>query len=506
MTLLTSAAMAFAFAPSARASINVVPNPGFEQGGCGNAPVVCGWELVGSDPHAFMIVDSPRSGSAAMGLGWSGEIGGEFWNWYGADAETTPALCASIGAGVHPASFWFDAASDESVSLAATFYQATDCTGATSNDFLGESSSGAGWQQLTGALLAPAGTQSALFSVAVSGWCANYSGCDVYARFDDLDVEDTVVPSPGVSSFSPASGPIGTSVDVRGANFTGATTVEFNGTQASFTVDSDSELHATVPSGATDGPITVTTPAGSGTSHSSFTVSPSITSFSPTSGLVGTMVDIRGANFTGATGVKFTGSWAYYFRVDSDTEIHAAVPSGATTGPISITTADGTATSSSSFNVDTPSFTFTCTALTCSFAASPSTDPGGTNRSYSWSFGDGTPGSGQTVNHTYGRAAAYTVTLTVTDNAGGGASASQNLTLIALSARGYKVKGTEKVDLSWSGPIGATFELDRNGTQITTTQKTAYTDTLDTKSSATDTYQVCARAASICSNQATVHF
>lgn len=77
---------------------------------------------------------------------------------------------------------------------------------------------------------------------------------------------------PVVSSFSPTSGAVGTSVSISGSNFSGATAVRFNGTSASFTVNSSSSISATVPSGATTGPISVTTSAGTGTSASSFTV------------------------------------------------------------------------------------------------------------------------------------------------------------------------------------------------------------------------------------------
>src|SRR6266478_2324582 len=65
---------------------------------------------------------------------------------------------------------------------------------------------------------------------------------------------------PTVSSFTPTSGPVGTSVTISGANFTGATAVLFNGTSASFTVGSATTITATVPAGATSGPISVTTP------------------------------------------------------------------------------------------------------------------------------------------------------------------------------------------------------------------------------------------------------
>jgi len=102
-----------------------------------------------------------------------------------------------------------------------------------------------------------------------------------------------------------------------------------------------------VPSGATTGHISVTTPIETAASAANFTVSvpPQITGFSPSIGPVGTIVTITGVGFTGATSVSFNGK-AAKLTVNSDTQITATVPKGATTGPISVTTAVGTATSS----------------------------------------------------------------------------------------------------------------------------------------------------------------
>ncbi len=78
---------------------------------------------------------------------------------------------------------------------------------------------------------------------------------------------------------------------------------------------------------------------------------PTITSFTPTSGVVGTQVTINGSNFTGATEVAFNGTTAIGFTVISSTQIRANVPSGAITGTISVTTAAGAAISGADFNV-----------------------------------------------------------------------------------------------------------------------------------------------------------
>ena len=79
---------------------------------------------------------------------------------------------------------------------------------------------------------------------------------------------------------------------------------------------------------------------------------PTITSFSPTSGPVGTSVIINGTNFiNNLSGVKFGGVACTTFAANSNTQIQAIVPSGAVTGTVSVTTASGTATSSGSYTV-----------------------------------------------------------------------------------------------------------------------------------------------------------
>jgi len=75
-----------------------------------------------------------------------------------------------------------------------------------------------------------------------------------------------------VSSFTPSSGAVGTSVTITGTGFTSASSVKFNGTTASFTVNSSTQITATVPTGATSGTLSVIAPGGLATSSSSYTV------------------------------------------------------------------------------------------------------------------------------------------------------------------------------------------------------------------------------------------
>jgi predicted extracellular nuclease len=159
----------------------------------------------------------------------------------------------------------------------------------------------------------------------------------------------TQIITPTLSSFTPTSGPAGTTVNIAGSGFTAASSVRFNGTPAvSYVVNSDTSITAIVPLGATSGPISVVAPGGTATSATNFsfvfTPAPTITSFAPSNAPIGTSLVITGTNFTGATSVTINGLVAV-FVVNSNTQITATVPSGATTGSITVTTPGGTAAS-----------------------------------------------------------------------------------------------------------------------------------------------------------------
>ena len=290
---------------------------------------------------------------------------------------------------------------------------------------------------------------------------------------------------PLVTDFSPPRGAVGHPVRVFGANFLAVNAVQFNGVAATFTVNSNTQLTAVVPQGATTGPISVTDTAGNTAfSVGNFTVvpvpandnfangtvipggtatlngtnagaskepgepdhagdaggasvwftwtapatgayslstvgsdfdtllavdtgntvgaltqlaanddagtnatsilafnatagqtyhfavdgfggaignytlrlqpangTPAITTLSPATGGPGVDVSILGTGFTTATAVRFNGTAAASFHVDSDVQISVVVPNGATTGPVTVVGLNGTAVSPVPFTV-----------------------------------------------------------------------------------------------------------------------------------------------------------
>ena len=78
--------------------------------------------------------------------------------------------------------------------------------------------------------------------------------------------------APGSITFSPSSGAVNSSVTITGTALDTITNVTFNGTVASYNINSPTQITATVPAGATSGTITVKGLGGNAVSSSSFTV------------------------------------------------------------------------------------------------------------------------------------------------------------------------------------------------------------------------------------------
>lgn len=172
----------------------------------------------------------------------------------------------------------------------------------------------------------------------------------------------TAIPTPSITSYTPVTGPIGTTVTLTGANFssTPANNVVtfYNNKTATVTASTATSITTTVPAGTTTGKISVTVNCMTAISGSDFTIGaallPAITSVAPSSGTIGSIVTITGTNFSATPAsntVKFNGE-AATVNASTTTTITTTVPVGATTGKITVTTSGGTATSATDFTIN----------------------------------------------------------------------------------------------------------------------------------------------------------
>lgn len=166
---------------------------------------------------------------------------------------------------------------------------------------------------------------------------------------------------PIITGFSPATGTFGTVVTITGMNFSGSTdgnVVYFNGTAATVTQASSTQLVVTVPTGATTGKISISVNDSTVTSGSDFTVTASstsglsITSFT-SSAAIGSSITITGTNFSTTASentVTINGVVAVVTAATA-TSLTVTVPASASSGLIAVTVAGVTVTSTSSFTV-----------------------------------------------------------------------------------------------------------------------------------------------------------
>jgi hypothetical protein len=177
---------------------------------------------------------------------------------------------------------------------------------------------------------------SGAVSVTTPGGTASLGGFTVVPPSASVSV-------PVVQSFTPSLAGQGTSVTVRGRNFTGTTAVQFGGVAAqSLSVANDSTLTAVVGMGAS-GAVRVTNPAGTG-SLAGFVYGtqppPVAQGFSPTSARADDTLSIVGVHFLSATTVSI-GGVAVRFTAVSDTLIRAVMSSSVISGAVRVVTPSG---------------------------------------------------------------------------------------------------------------------------------------------------------------------
>lgn len=142
----------------------------------------------------------------------------------------------------------------------------------------------------------------------------------------------TFIPAPLVSSYTKSGDASNATVTITGSNFQDVTEVKFGGvTAASFTVLSPTSISAKPGAGAT-GAISVKAAGGTGTLLGYlYDTPPSIASFSPASGPIGTTVAIEGDNFSTSVqkNVVFFGPVKGRVKSATKTHLEVIVPAGA---------------------------------------------------------------------------------------------------------------------------------------------------------------------------------
>ncbi|HEX8065425.1 MAG TPA: IPT/TIG domain-containing protein, partial [Thermoleophilaceae bacterium] len=159
--------------------------------------------------------------------------------------------------------------------------------------------------------------------------------------------------STSVIQLAPSRGAVGSTVTILGTGFSTTASqnaVKFNGTSATVSSATKTELVVTVPSGATSGAVSVTAPGGTATSDAPFTVAgpdtPSITGVTPHLAAAGQSIAVSGARFE--TSIAANKVAVNQTRVDLASATASALdfkaPGATGSGPVSVATPNGKAT------------------------------------------------------------------------------------------------------------------------------------------------------------------
>ena len=337
-----SSGMAFAINAAAPAITGISPAQGTSAGGTTvtisgtNFAAVSGVRF-GAVSAASFTVNSPTSITAVAPPGSAGTVDIQIVTPSGA---TTPASSDQFLYLAPPAITVISPATGSSGGGTTVNINGLNLAGATSVSFGATASAGFTVNSPTSitAVSPPGSAGTVDVRVVTAGGTSSISGADQFIY---------VIPLPTVTGLNIAAGRIagGTTVNITGTNFTGATAVNFGSTPAaSFLVNSATSITAVSPAGSA-GAVDVTVVTQYGTSAISsadqftFSSKPIITSVSPSAGPVAgaTAVTIQGANFSGATAVNFSSVQATNVSISADgSSITATSPPG-NAGTVDIT-------------------------------------------------------------------------------------------------------------------------------------------------------------------------
>jgi matrixin len=231
-----------------------------------------------------------------------------------------------------------------------------------------------------------------------------------------------------------------------------------------------------------------------------------------------TQIGQAGANTVAWTDTGLTGGAVYYYRVRA----FNGSGNSAYSNVASAQTQAGASSAPPTIAISSPSNkSSVASGEVVNFSGSADdAEDGSLTAAIKWTSSvDGTIGTGGSFSRMLS-SGGHIITASVTDSAGLTVSSQVTITVSAqvaataptsdatLTARGYKVKGSQTVDLAWSGLAASSVDIYRNGGVVSSTVNDgAYTDNINKKGgSGSYTYQVCVAGTSTCTNSVAVSF
>ena len=381
---------------------------------------------------------------------------------------------------------------------------------------------------------------------------------------DDITAVETVYPAGGGSTTNTAPS-VSISSPANSSSFAQGTAVTFSGSASDqqdgslsaqmtwySSIDGQIGTGASFSRSLSAGTHTITAQVSdSGGLTSSATRSVTITANVNTAPTVTISAPGSNSSYVQGTAISFAGSatdkedGTLSSRIGWTSSIDGSLGTGSSfsrtlsTGTHIITasvTDSGGATSSASVTVTVTSYvnaapvvtigspasgsSFTDTSLITFSGSATDKEDGNVSASLVWQSSiDGPLGMGSTFSRTLS-AGSHVITAQASDSAGATASTSISITVtsntssssgtspaLTLDASGYKIKGKQLTDLSWTGGSSAMVDIYRNNVRIVTTANDgAYTDSIGGSGKGTYSYKACESGTSNCSASVTVRF
>ncbi|MDO7876235.1 IPT/TIG domain-containing protein [Hymenobacter sp. ASUV-10] len=250
-----------------------------------NGVAITGYTVVNATTITFVLPTGATSGTIAVTTP-------------GGTATSTGSFTVTVATPAPTITSFTPATGPAGTVVTVTGTNFTGATGATINGTAGTSFMVMSATEVM--FTVPAGATSGTIAVTTAGGTATSTGTFTVT---------TPTAAPTIASFSPATAAVGATVTLTGTNLTGATAVTLNGVAITgYTVVNATTITFVLPTGAASGPIAVTTPGGTATSSTSFTVTtPSTGNF-----IEDFELGTRTTNYNGTTPLALTtGNWTF---------------------------------------------------------------------------------------------------------------------------------------------------------------------------------------------------